>query len=264
MRKTVLVITIIFALSASATISAQSTTMIVEDVILFNNQAFMVKMTPKGKIIEFVSELSKNYNALNQIKQQRFEMSEEEVLAAIDLARKGGNTLDVLAIQESRAKMTGNQAITGKRDDKEVEIIVEKEMGTEEPLRTAVADVSINSDEEMTTKGAATTDEEAKTGSTSTNYAYEFAFDHRDASLSPSSVNQLSEIADIMKEDSNTELEINSYYSESVDVSRILSKNRSKGIHDMLVSKGIDASRIKISESINEDWANNRVKVSIH
>jgi outer membrane protein OmpA-like peptidoglycan-associated protein len=261
MKNTVLVLALIFTLIASTSSFAQSTTMIIEDVILFNNQPFMVKMTPKGKIIEFVRDLENNYNALNKIKPQTFEMSEKEVMAAIDLARKDGNTLDVAAIQEARLKKEQGNAVKemSKKDE-----VISQDMSANDHDVTAIADNASNLDEEVMAKGSAITDIEMNTGPETTNYAYEFAFDHRDASLSPSSVNQLNEIANIMKADTSTELEINSYFSESVDISRILSRNRSKGIHDMLVSKGIDSSRIKISESNNEDWANNRVKVSIH
>jgi outer membrane protein OmpA-like peptidoglycan-associated protein len=261
MKSTILVLAVLVTVFSSSTIYAQSTAMIVEDVVLFNNKAYMVKMTPKGKIIEFVRDVENSYSALNKHKAQVIEMSQDAVIAAIDLGRKGGNTLDVAAYRETL--IAKEQMMKEKKSKKATEnaIVQTPEDGTD-MMENAVADSGVNPDEEMTSKGVS--DTETVSSSSTTNYAYEFAFDHRDASLSPSSENQLDEIAKIMKEDTTTSLEINSYFSESVDISRILSKNRAKGIHDTLVSKGIDSSRIKISESNNEDWANNRVKVSIH
>ena len=263
MKNTILVLAVLVTVFSSSTVYAQSTAMIVEDVVLFNNKAYMVKMTPKGKIIEFVRDVENNYSALNKHKGRLIEMSKDAVIAAIDLGRKGGNTLDVVAYHEAQvAKEKIRKEMTSMKATENA--IVQKAADGADIMENAVADSGVNPDEEMTAKGVSETDAETIRGASTTNYAYEFAFDHRDASLSPSSENQLNEIAKIMKEDTNTSLEINSYFSESVDISRILSKNRAKGIHDTLVSKGIDSSRIKISESNNEDWANNRVKVSIH
>lgn len=115
--------------------------------------------------------------------------------------------------------------------------------------------IAMNDDKNMTAKGS----EEA----VPTNYEFDFSFDHRDATLSYLSVNKLNQIADKLKDNDEVNAHINSFFSESVDVSKILSKNRTNGMRDILILRGIDPSRIIIKETNNKDWANNRVKVSI-
>ncbi|GLR15479.1 hypothetical protein GCM10007940_00940 [Portibacter lacus] len=219
---------LLFTLISGLNVNAQSTTTVIENVILFNSKPYKVRMTPKGKILSFINDVDNNYASLNKISASKIEMPSDEVESMTDLARVNG---DKLELEKSMIKD-----------------ISEEEVGE------MLAENSVREEDEMNAKG------DVK----STDYDYEFAFDHRDATLSPSSVNQLNQIAKILESDENARLEIKSYYSDNVDVSKILSKNRTKSIQEMLVEKGIDQSRINIQESNNEDWANNKVQLSIH
>jgi len=251
MKNNILVSAILISFFATLNINAQSTKTVLEDVILFNSEPYMVRMTEKGKIIAFMNDVSNTSAALNSVTAKSVQLDSEEIDKSFDLARANGNTLDQEGIVAS---------IEAKKLEQEEEMKMIRKQNSIPQDAMAIAEMA--PEDEMMAKGEIVEDnvkEEAKT-----NYDYEFAFDHRDATLSPSSVNQLNEIAKILNSNEASKIDINSYFSETVDVSKILSKNRAKGIEDMLVSKGIDRSRINISESNNKDWANNRVKVSIH
>ena len=94
------------------------------------------------------------------------------------------------------------------------------------------------------------------------NYDYAFGFDHRSAALSHASVNQLNQIATAMLKDKETAAFITSYFSQTVDVSKILSKNRTNAIRDVLLLRGIDSNRINIDQLNKDDWANNKVRIT--
>ena len=95
------------------------------------------------------------------------------------------------------------------------------------------------------------------------NYDYAFGFDHRSAALSHASVNQLNHIATAMLQNNETEAFITSYFSQTVDVSKILSKNRTNAIRDILLLRGIDSNRINIEQVNKDDWANNKVRIAM-
>lgn len=251
MKSNILLIAVLLICFGSHSVKAQTTSTVLEDVILFNSEPYKVRMTPKGKILAFISDVDNSYSALNTVSSSTVQVEQDEIEKAIDLARANGNSLnqeELAATLDARAKSNASKYAMNKPASAEVDGAM------------AVADVE--SPDEMMPKGKVAEDSGVTT--TITDYDYEFAFDHRDATLSPSSVNQLTEIAKLLNKDTDKTLKINSYFSETVDVSKILSKNRAEGIQDMLVSKGIDKSRISITESNNKDWANNRVKVSIH
>lgn len=227
---------------------AQESVTVVEDVILFQSEAHLVRMTDKGKILAFLKDVDNSYAALNSITPQEIVMNAVEVANAVDLGRSEKS----LVLPSKDAYAESDQKL-------DVKVVDEEETIMNDGM--AIAEDTGRPDEEIAARGEEENGEDvAKT----TNYDYEFAFDHRDASLSPAVVNQLSQIAEILKADDSVNAEIKSYYSETVDVSKVLSKNRAKGIQDQLVAQGIDRNRIRISETNNEDWANNRVKLSIY
>ncbi len=247
-------------------VSAQESTKVVEDVILFQSKSHLVRMTDKGKILAFLTDVDNNYSALNSVSSKEIVMDAVEISGAPDLGRV--NIQDPQAVQladiaSQSSKVAQVEAVEEAMADVPASASeVEEEVISQEAISSMVEETATSIDEgsiaavseEMTSKG----------DPSSTNYDYEFAFDHRDASLSPAVVNQLNQVVKILEGNSEAKAEITSFFSETVDVSKILSKNRSKGIQDQLVASGIDRSRIKISEANNKDWANNRVQLSIY
>lgn len=205
---------------------AQASYNVVQDVILLNNKPYLVQMTKAGDILAFKNDIKDSYSSIGKQKPQQ--MTVENVV----IPGKNGRILSAMLPNSSNTPASIQMEI---EEDASVE-------GT----------IASNS-EPMIAKGGS-----------STNYDYDFAFDHRDASLSFSSVNQLNQMADLLLKDKKSNAYIKSYFFESIDISKILSKNRTNAIKDVLILRGIDGSRINIDQVNNKDWANNRVKVSIH
>ncbi|WP_235296017.1 OmpA family protein [Portibacter marinus] len=237
-------------------VSAQESTKVIEDVILYQSEAHLVRMTQKGKILAFIKEVPNSYTALNNVTPQAIVMSAVEVaqLPDMSISEKSRVNFD-LDSKPQMAEDDGSKMDKSKEEEMETDEQATGELTAEEEMDEMIAEATVQSEEEMLPKGEDTRP---------TNYDYEFAFDHRDATLSPSVVNQLNQVAIILKENEELRAEIKSFYSETVDISKVLSKNRAKGIQDQLVAYGIDRSKITISESNNEDWANNRVQLLIY
>lgn len=202
----------------------------IEDVILVNNKPYLVQMSKKGDILSFKKDLKNSFATISNI--TRKELFLEDIVIP---GNENSVLKSLLAMQDS-----------GANPSSKVESI----------------DVSIDEKSEGTV--VAMSDEMTAKGAPSINYDYDFAFDHRSATLSFSSVNQLNQVADLLLKNESANAYVNSFFFESVDVSKILSKNRTKAIKDVLILRGVDSSRINITESNNKDWGNNRVKVSIY
>ncbi len=244
---TKLSLTIIVALMLFfAPLQSQTSYNAIQDVILVNNKPYVVQLNTKGDILAFQKELKNSFAAINNIKRQEIQLD---------------NIVDL----ESKAVMAKANLEENAFGESSSDSTVQND---EESSTMAVVDVSEQEGSEevatLATKGgSAKTDEAQEDSPSGIDYAYDFAFDHRDAKLSYNSVNQLNQIAEVMLNNDNAKVSINSFFSESVDISKILSKNRANAIKDVLVLRGVDATRVLIQESNNKDWANNRVEVSV-
>lgn len=226
---------ILCAFIVSAPLISQKSYNVIEDVILLNNKPHLVRMSKQGNILSFERDLANNDDAIGRV--QRKELQLDNIIIP-------GSWVP---ISDLEAQMAANNLANNTAGISENETVsdVTKSEDASGNLKT----------EDATAKGAE---------SQNINYDYEFAFNHRSATLSFSSSSQLKQIASILQKDSSLKVHINSYYSESVAISKILSKNRVDAIIDILKLQGVNEDSISVQHNNEDDWANNRVKVAIY